>query len=189
MELDIFGEPKDLEQKTGINFDKYDDIPVETSGRDCPPPATDFGNLNLPEQVIQNIQLAGYARPTPIQKNTVPISMAGRDLMACAQTGSGKTASFLLPAVTRLVKGERPAPSRKSTPMCLVLSPTRELTVQIYNEARKFCYLTGVRPVVCYGGADIRDQLTERGAILVATPGRLWTSSIERACRSSTARC
>ena len=68
-------------------------------------------------------------------------------------------------------------------PMALVLSHTRELTMQIYNEARKFCYLSGVRPVVCYGGADIRDQLRdlERGCeILVATPGRL-VDLIERA--------
>lgn len=67
--------------------------------------------------------------------------------------------------------------------MALILSPTRELTVQIYNEARKFCYLSGVRPVVCYGGADIRDQLRdlERGCeVLVATPGRL-CDLIERA--------
>ena len=74
-------------------------------------------------------------------------------------------------------------PMRKATPMCLILSPTRELTMQIYNEARKCCYLTGIRPVVCYGGADIRDQLRdlERGCeILVATPGRL-VDLIERA--------
>ena len=167
-----------------VNFDKYDDIPVETSGRDCPPPATDFATLDLPEQVNMNIQLAGYNKPTPIQKNTVPISVAGRDLMACAQTGSGKTASFLLPTITKIMRnGERPPPGRKSQPLALVLSPTRELTVQIYNEARKFCYLSGVRPVVCYGGADIRDQLRdlERGCeILVATPGRL-VDLIERA--------
>jgi superfamily II DNA/RNA helicase len=87
--------------------------------------------------VRANVKLAGYNKPTPIQKNTVPISMGGRDLMACAQTGSGKTASFLLPAITKLVKGERPPPGRKANPMALILSPTRELTMQIYNEARK----------------------------------------------------
>jgi len=122
-------------------------------------------------------------KPTPIQKYTVPISVAGRDLMACAQTGSGKTASFLIPCVTKLIVAEKPPPGRRATPMALILSPTRELTVQIYNEARKFCYLSGVRPVVCYGGADIRDQLRdlEKGCeVLVATPGRL-VDLIERA--------
>merc|ERR1719182_281713 len=85
--------------------------------------------------------------------------------------------------ISRLLDVEKPPPSRKALPMCLILSPTRELTIQIYNEARKFCYLTGVRPVVCYGGADIRDQLRdlERGCeILVATPCRL-VDLIERA--------
>merc|ERR1719486_390330 len=125
----------------------------------------------------------GDAKPAPIQKYTVPVSMARRDLMACAQTGSGKTASFLLPMISRLLDVEKPPPSRKAAPLGLILSPTRELTIQIYNEARKFCYLSGVRPVVCYGGADIRDQLRdlERGCeILVATPGRL-VDLIERA--------
>ena len=165
-----------MEEKTGINFDRYDNIPVETSGRDAPPPAADFAGLNLPEVLNQNIQLAGYAKPTPIQKYTVPISMAGRDLMACAQTGSGKTASFLLPMITKLLGIEKPPPARKAYPLALILSPTRELTSQICNEAKKFCYLSGCRPVVVYGGADIRDQLRdlERGCeLLVATPGRL----------------
>jgi ATP-dependent RNA helicase DDX3X len=165
-----------MEEKTGINFDRYDNIPVETSGRDPPPPAADFAGLNLPEVLNQNIQLAGYAKPTPIQKYTVPISIAGRDLMACAQTGSGKTASFLLPMITKLLSIEKPPPARKAYPLALILSPTRELTSQICNEAKKFCYLSGCRPVVVYGGADIRDQLRdlERGCeLLVATPGRL----------------
>ena len=182
-ELDIFGPPRAASEKTGINFDKYDDIPVETSGRDCPPPATSFETLNLPAVLNQNVELAGYAKPTPIQKNTIPISIVGRDLMACAQTGSGKTASFLLPMITRLLGMEKPPPTRKANPLALILSPTRELTIQIYNEARKFCYLSGARPVVCYGGADIREQLRdlERGCeLLVATPGRL-VDLIERA--------
>jgi len=151
-ELDIFGPPRDLDVKTtGINFDKYDDIPVETSGRDVPVPAKNFESLGMPAVLLQNVSLAGYDKPTPIQKNTVPMAIAGRDLMACAQTGSGKTASFLLPIVTRIVSMDKPAPSRKASPMALILSPTRELTIQIYNEGRKFCYLSGVRPVVCYG--------------------------------------
>jgi ATP-dependent RNA helicase DDX3X len=191
-ELDIFGPPREVDVKTtGINFDSYDDIPVETSGRDVPEAATDFATLNMPAVLIQNVGLAGYAKPTPIQKNTVPISIAGRDLMACAQTGSGKTASFLLPIITRIMSMERPPPMRKANPMALVLSPTRELTIQIYNEARKFCYLSGVRPVVCYGGADIRDQLRdlERGCeLLVATPGRL-VDLIERARVSVECTC
>ena len=89
-----------------------------------------------------NVELSGYAKPTPIQKNTIPISMAKRDLMACAQTGSGKTASFLLPAVTRLIRAEKPPPGRKATPMCLILSPTRELTLQIFFVGDDVCFLS-----------------------------------------------
>lgn len=106
--------------------------------------------------------------------------MKGRDLMACAQTGSGKTGGFLFPVIAQLVSsGASPAPDLRrgqAAPHALVLAPTRELAVQIYDEARKFCYRTGLAPVVVYGGADVKTQLRdlERGCdILVATPGRL----------------
>ncbi|CEO94747.1 hypothetical protein PBRA_003560 [Plasmodiophora brassicae] len=137
---------------------------------------------------MNNVRLAKYDRPTPVQKHAIPISLAGRDLMACAQTGSGKTAAFLLPTVNRILTqgsdssgpptsqyGSRRGRS-KTFPKALILSPTRELTIQIFDEARRFCYRTGLRPVVVYGGADIRDQLRqlELGCdLLVATPGRL----------------
>jgi ATP-dependent RNA helicase DDX3X len=101
--------------------------------------------------------------------------------MACAQTGSGKTAGFLFPVILQLLKtgaSEPPAGLRRSValPHALVLAPTRELVVQIFEEARKFCYRTGINPVVVYGGADIKNQFRdlERGTdLLVATPGRL----------------
>ena len=106
---------------------------------------------------------------TPIHPRTLshpPLSHAP------GHAAAAQTASFLLPIVTHLIAAERPAPTRKATPMALILSPTRELTIQIYNEARKFCYLSSVRPVVCYGGADIRDQLRdlERGCEVRGQP-------------------
>ena len=102
-------------------------------------------------------------------------------MMACAQTGSGKTAGFLFPVISMLLKsGPRAEPEgRRNKCMfisALVLAPTRELASQIYDEANKFCYCTGIRPVVVYGGNNIQDQQRqlERGAdLLVATPGRL----------------
>lgn len=100
--------------------------------------------------------------------------------MACAQTGSGKTAGFLFPVITMMLRyGAIPAPmdQTKSTYIsALILAPTRELASQIFDEARKFCYCTGIRPMVVYGGADMRTQQREleKGAdLLVATPGRL----------------
>ncbi|TPP62578.1 ATP-dependent RNA helicase DDX3X [Fasciola gigantica] len=102
--------------------------------------------------------------------------------MACAQTGSGKTAAFLLPILNRLLKTEHEdeqplqTVNGEATPMALVLAPTRELSCQIYDEARKFSYRSDVRPCVVYGGASIMAQVRELSHgcnILVATPGRL----------------
>ena len=174
----------------GINFDKYNDIPVETSDNGCPEPFKDFDEDILPARMVTNIKMAQYHSPTPVQKYALPIGLADRDLMACAQTGSGKTAGFLFPTIAQMLKhGAAPIPtdnrrgrSRKCYPNCLILAPTRELASQIHKEAAKFCYRTGIAPVVVYGGADMRGQLREleRGCdMLVATPGRL-VDMIER---------
>jgi len=143
----------------------------------------------LDSHLLSNIELARYTTPTPVQKYSIPIVGAGRDLMACAQTGSGKTGGFLFPIFSKLFKtGPAPPPQpepgysrgmsrpRKAYPEVLILAPTRELASQIYDEARKFAYRSWVRACVVYGGADISMQLRQidRGCdLLVATPGRL----------------
>ncbi|XP_035263957.1 ATP-dependent RNA helicase DDX3X-like isoform X8 [Anguilla anguilla] len=176
---------------TGINFEKYDDIPVEATGSNCPPHIESFHDVDMGEIIMGNINLSRYTRPTPVQKHAIPIIKAKRDLMACAQTGSGKTAAFLLPVLSQIYT-EGPGEAlqaakassqengkygrRKQYPISLVLAPTRELALQIYDEARKFAYRSKVRPCVVYGGADIGQQIRdlERGChLLVATPGRL----------------
>ncbi|XP_054830163.1 ATP-dependent RNA helicase DDX3X isoform X1 [Eublepharis macularius] len=172
---------------TGINFEKYDDIPVEATGSSCPPHIESFSDVDMGEIIMGNIELTRYTRPTPVQKYAIPIIKEKRDLMACAQTGSGKTAAFLLPILSqiytdgpgdalRAMKENGRYGRRKQYPISLVLAPTRELAVQIYEEARKFAYRSKVRPCVVYGGADIGQQIRdlERGChLLVATPGRL----------------
>ncbi|XP_009902562.1 ATP-dependent RNA helicase DDX3X [Dryobates pubescens] len=172
---------------TGINFEKYDDIPVEATGSNCPPHIESFSDVDMGEIIMGNIELTRYTRPTPVQKHAIPIIKEKRDLMACAQTGSGKTAAFLLPILSqiyadgpgdalRAMKENGRYGRRKQYPISLVLAPTRELAVQIYEEARKFAYRSRVRPCVVYGGADIGQQIRdlERGChLLVATPGRL----------------
>ncbi|KAE8871690.1 hypothetical protein PTNB73_03149 [Pyrenophora teres f. teres] len=187
LERDLFGVPNDpSKQQTGINFEKYDDIPVEASGQGVPEPVTRFTNPPLDDHLLSNIELSGYKVPTPVQKYSIPIVMGGRDLMACAQTGSGKTGGFLFPILAQAFQnGPSPPPQqaqggygrqRKAYPTSLVLAPTRELVSQIFDEARKFAYRSWVRPCVVYGGADIGSQLRqiERGCdLLVATPGRL----------------
>lgn len=185
MERELFGVPNDPSKThTGINFSNYDDIPVEASGHDVPEPILTFTNPPLDDHLIGNIKLAGYTVPTPVQKYSVPIVMGGRDLMACAQTGSGKTGGFLFPILSQAYQNG-PSTSaaggggfrqRKAFPTSLILAPTRELVSQIFDEARKFAYRSWVRPCVVYGGADIGTQLRsiERGCdLLVATPGRL----------------
>lgn len=174
-ERDLFGSGH-----TGINFSKYEDIPVEATGVDCPPNVETFRDLRYTEIIRNNIALCGYDKPTPVQKYAMPIIMAKRDLMACAQTGSGKTAAFLLPILNQILEGG-PNPDyycygRPCYPMALVLAPTRELASQIYDEAIKFSYRSIVKPVVVYGGANPMQQMEEikHGChILVATPGRL----------------
>nr|XP_027214123.1 ATP-dependent RNA helicase DDX3X-like isoform X12 [Penaeus vannamei] len=168
---------------SGINFDKYDDIPVEATGEDIPPCINSFGDIKLTEIIKQNINMARYDRPTPVQKYALPFILAKRDLMACAQTGSGKTAAFLVPILNQIyeqgpvqVKNNNPRGRNKQYPLSLILAPTRELATQIYEEARKFSYRARVRPCVVYGGADVVSQMRDlsRGChLLVATPGRL----------------
>ncbi|KAM9803180.1 DEAD-box helicase 3 X-linked a isoform X4 [Syngnathus typhle] len=186
LELELFSS-----SNTGINFEKYDDIPVEATGSDCPPHIESFHDVDMGEIIMGNVALTRYDRPTPVQKYAIPIIKSKRDLMACAQTGSGKTAAFLLPVLSQIYtlgpgdalqaaknNGQENGRygRRKQYPLSLVLAPTRELALQIYDEARKFAYRSRVRPCVVYGGADIGQQIREleRGChLLVATPGRL----------------
>ncbi|UJR23740.1 hypothetical protein I4U23_026717 [Adineta vaga] len=179
LERELFGV-----HPTGINFDLYNDIPVEASHMDHAP-VTSFEDCNFGEIIKNNVALSNYGTPTPVQRYAIPTILLRRDLMACAQTGSGKTAAFLLP-ILHMIFQEGPVRNptntnnyrnnRKQFPLCLVLAPTRELASQIYDEARKFSYRSMVRSCVVYGGADIGFQTRdlEKGThVLVATPGRL----------------
>ncbi|KAJ3289878.1 DEAD-box ATP-dependent RNA helicase [Rhizoclosmatium sp. JEL0117] len=183
LESQLYGK----QMSSGINFEKYDDIPVETSGNNVPEAITNFDDSALDPLLKSNVKMANYTNPTPVQRNSIAIVTAGRDLMACAQTGSGKTAAFLLPILSQNFKDGAPdlPPSagggyggrgRMVYPVSLILAPTRELALQIYEEARKFAYRSWVRPCVVYGGTPMIDQKRdlERGCeLLVATPGRL----------------
>lgn len=180
-ELEVFGEPK--KSTAGIDFDKYDAIPVQVTGSnvDNYEAINRFSEAKLTDSLFENLTRCGYARPTPVQKHSIPIVASGRDLMACAQTGSGKTCAFMVPCIESLLRSGPPAnPSNarrpKPMPCGLVLAPTRELAAQIHVESLKFSYDTGIRCCIVYGGADMKEQREEmqRGLdILVATPGRL----------------
>uniref|UniRef100_A0A8V0YPY3 RNA helicase n=1 Tax=Gallus gallus TaxID=9031 RepID=A0A8V0YPY3_CHICK len=164
--------------QSGINFDKYDECAVEMSGLDPPAPLLAFEEANFAQTLRKNISKTGYSKLTPVQKHSIPVIQAGRDLMSCAQTGSGKTAAFLLPIVDRMMKDGVTASAfqKQQEPQCIIVAPTRELINQIFLEARKFVYGTCIRPVVIYGGTQtghsIR-QIMQGCNILCATPGRL----------------
>jgi len=132
-----------------------------------------FKDLGLIEPLLQALDELGHATPTPIQLKAIPAVLAGRDLIAAAQTGTGKTGSFALPLLQKL--GELPPPELNSI-SALVLTPTRELAQQVADDLREYGRRLPVRVLVAYGGVSLNPQMMalRRGAdILVATPGRL----------------
>ncbi|PAA47264.1 hypothetical protein BOX15_Mlig027829g1, partial [Macrostomum lignano] len=165
---------------TGINFDKYEQINVEVSGTDKPGYLTSFDAIGLPSVMLDNIlRKYNYNKLTPVQKYGIPIILKGRDLMACAQTGSGKTAAFLLPLakmIAELDTNDSTVAQYTTYPVALILTPTRELCNQIYDFARGFLAGTNIRVKRVYGGPKtdyLRAELANGCHILVATPGRL----------------
>lgn len=159
---------------SGINFSKYDNIPIKVTGNNPPNVITTFEQSGLSDFLMNNVKKSGYTHPTPIQKAAIPVVMAGRDLMGCSQTGSGKTAAFLLPILNDLMANASDLNIGK--PQVVIVAPTRELAIQIYNEARKFASDSYIKMCLCYGGTSTRHQSSNvsRGChVLVATPGRL----------------
>ncbi len=134
-----------------------------------------FAPLGLSADLLRAITEAGYDQPTPVQARAIPAVIDGQDLMVCSQTGSGKTAAFLLPAIERMQRAARPGAARG--PRLLVLSPTRELATQITKAAEQFVRpFKRIRVVSILGGMPYRVQnamLAKPYEILVATPGRL----------------
>lgn len=140
-------------------------------------PITDFSALGLAEPLLKAIIESGYTTPTPIQAQAIPLALQGKDLMAGAQTGTGKTAAFSLPILHTLLPLASSSTSPAKHPIrALVLAPTRELAIQVYDNIKTYAKHTPLRSLVVYGGVDIKTQtpaLKNGVEILVATPGRL----------------
>jgi len=138
-----------------------------------------FSSLNLDSRLLAGWTAAGYENPTPIQAAAIPAILAGKDVMAGAQTGTGKTAAFALPILHRLlaIREQNPLASDEVQPLrALVLVPTRELAQQVYKSFVKYGDDTGLTSAIAYGGVSINSQvnaLAEGVDVLVATPGRL----------------
>ncbi|MFT5315573.1 MAG: ATP-dependent RNA helicase RhlE, partial [Candidatus Krumholzibacteriia bacterium] len=134
---------------------------------------TTFADLGLREPILRALTDCGYSIPTPIQAEAIPIVMEGHDLIASAQTGTGKTAAFMLPIIDYIAT----VPSEKEDlPLCVVLTPTRELALQIEENVQEYGRHVGTRSVVVVGGVSAVPQIESlrRGVdIVIATPGRL----------------
>jgi ATP-dependent RNA helicase RhlE len=131
-----------------------------------------FSELNLSKSLQQAVSAMGYKEVTPIQAQAIPPGLEGRDIIGSAQTGTGKTAAFLLPALQRLLRDQR----KTKNPRVVVLAPTRELVIQITEEARNLAARTPLRMAAIYGGAKMGPQINKlrRGVdVVIATPGRL----------------
>ena len=134
-----------------------------------------FEEMNLVAPLLTAVEANGYQEPTPIQRETIPLVLEGKDILGCAQTGTGKTAAFALPILQRLAqtgrqfKGKRPI-------RALVLTPTRELALQIFENFQAYGKAMPLRCCVIFGGVGQKpqvDQLNRGVDILIATPGRL----------------
>ncbi|MBI3546190.1 MAG: ATP-dependent RNA helicase RhlB [Gammaproteobacteria bacterium] len=135
-----------------------------------------FSALGLPETLLQGIRETGFEFCTPIQAETLPLALAGQDVAGQAQTGTGKTAAFLLAAFNRLLTHPAPENRRPNQPRAIMLAPTRELAVQIHKDAEVLGKHTGCRLGLVYGGTgyDSQRKMLEEGIdILIGTPGRL----------------
>jgi len=132
-----------------------------------------FDTMGLPQPILDAVRAKGYTRPSPIQAQAIPAVLSGRDVMAAAQTGTGKTAGFTLPLLTLLSRGER---ARANQVRALILTPTRELAAQVAESVSTYGANLPLKSTVVFGGVKINPQMMKlrRGAdILVATPGRL----------------
>jgi ATP-dependent RNA helicase RhlE len=143
---------------------------------DYDPTPVAFDSLDLETSLLEGIRVRGFAQTTPIQSAVIPIVMSGDDLMGCADTGTGKTAAFLLPILNRLLRSRAAAPEERGYTRVLILAPTRELAVQIEDDVQGFTYHTDLTSIAVYGGVpmDAQERALKSGVdIVVATPGRL----------------
>ena len=151
-------------------------LPVLRTQAEYDPSPVAFESLDLESRLLESIRQRGFATTTPIQSAVVPIIMDGDDLIGCAETGTGKTAAFLLPILNRLLRTRAAAPEERGYTRVLILSPTRELAVQIEDDVQGFAYHTDLTSIAVYGGVpmDQQERALKSGVdIIVATPGRL----------------
>jgi ATP-dependent RNA helicase RhlE len=149
---------------------------VERQQAEYDPRPVAFETLHLEPSLVEGVRVRGFSATTPIQSAVIPIAMDGNDLIACAATGTGKTAAFLLPILNRMLKARAAAPEERGFTRVLILAPTRELAGQIADDVEGFTYHTDLTSIAVYGGIEMGPQeraLKSGVDIVIATPGRL----------------
>ncbi|KAJ6319704.1 hypothetical protein OIU78_015174 [Salix suchowensis] len=151
-------------------------LEIHVKGASVPDPILSFSSCNLPEKLLHNIQTLGYDMPTPIQMQGIAAALTGKSLLASADTGSGKTASFLVPVVSRCATFRHGNLSKSKKPLAMVLTPTRELCIQIEDQAKLLGKGLPFKTALVIGGDAMARQLyrIQQGVeLIVGTPGRL----------------
>jgi ATP-dependent RNA helicase DDX23/PRP28 len=183
-QLDLHWSKKRLENMRERDWRIFkEDFSIATKGGAIPNPMRNWEESGLPDKLMRLIDQVGYTEPSPIQRAAIPIALQCRDLIGVAVTGSGKTASFVLPLLTYISRLPPLTPSnRQDGPYAVILAPTRELAQQIEVETRKFAAPLGFKTAVIVGGHSIEEQsfqMRDGVEVIIATPGRL-VDCIER---------
>ncbi|KAI5712082.1 hypothetical protein M8J75_005630 [Diaphorina citri] len=173
---DFYVEVPEIARMTPEEVEKYKEEleGIRVKGKGCPRPIKTWAQCGVSKKILDALKKQNYEKPTPIQAQAIPAIMSGRDLIGIAKTGSGKTVAFVLPLLRHIL--DQPPLEETDGPMAIIMSPTRELCMQIGKEAKKFTKSLGLRVVCVYGGTGISEQISElkRGAeIIVCTPGRM----------------
>lgn len=171
---DVYREDAEVAALSGAEIEAFRrEAEMQIQGHNVPKPITKFAQAGFPLQLLSKLMSQGFDKPTPIQAQGWPMALSGRNMVGIAQTGSGKTLSFILPALMHIAA--QPAAKYANGPLALVLAPTRELAVQIQEVARVYGSLLGIRNTCVYGGAPKGGQARSlNGAhLVIATPGRL----------------
>ncbi|XP_014662078.1 PREDICTED: probable ATP-dependent RNA helicase DDX27 [Priapulus caudatus] len=167
-------QPVEEQPQQTIEYDSEDELEKQRFFEDAPPldNTSSFQEMNLSRPLMKAISALNFVLPTPIQAATIPVALLGKDICACAATGTGKTAAFMLPILERLLFKPKQAPVTR----VLVMTPTRELAVQIFQVSRQLAQYTNVTICLAAGGLDVRSQeaaLRLGPDVVIATPGRL----------------
>ncbi|EPQ54127.1 DEAD-domain-containing protein [Gloeophyllum trabeum ATCC 11539] len=174
-EKNFYVEDKRVSARSDREIEEYRrNKEIKIQGRGVPRPVTTFDEAGFPEYIMSTIRAQGFSAPTAIQCQAWPMALSGRDVVAIAQTGSGKTIAFALPAMLHI--NAQPLLAPGDGPIALILAPTRELAVQIQQECTKFGSNSRIRNTAIYGGAPKGPQIRDlqRGVeVVIATPGRL----------------